>query len=210
MSVWITIVGGAKSGKTDFAAGVCEMLENVIWWGTAVEIPQDPDWQDRLQLLRSARKKSFITLEGPAAWPLGTASTLNVSSRSVFVLDSLNLWLAAQIQNAVTRYSHAQLRTHLEIEFQQLLKALKQLPCSVVVVTAEAGSGVVPSGEAGRLFRELIGQWNQIIAGIAHFGITMQCGQALLWPAGSTPVSKEGDPVRRVNKTHVHRLLSQV
>ncbi len=210
MGVWMSIVGGAKSGKTDFVTGVLESCEEVVWWGTAIEIAQDPDWQERLQSLRAARRESWVTLDGPAAWPLDTASELKLSSKAVFVVDSLNLWLAAQMQRAVTRYSQAQLRTHLEIEFQQLLKALKQLPCSVVVITAEAGSGVVPSGEAGRLFRELIGQWNQAIVEIAHFGVTLQCGQAFLWPAGLTPVSDAGDPVRRVSKTHVHRLLSQV
>ena len=210
MGLWISIVGGAKSGKTEFAASVCEPLDNVIWWGTAVEIPHDPEWQERLQSLRSARKKNWVTLEGPAAWPVDTSSVPHMNPNSVFVLDSLNLWLAAQMQHAVTRYSHSQMRTHLEIEFQQLLKSLRQLPGSVMVVTAEAGSGVVPSGEAGRLFRELIGQWNQTIVESAHFGVTMQCGQAFLWPAGLTPVGDSGDPVRRVSKTHVHRLLSQV
>lgn len=210
MSIRITVVGGAKSGKTDFIFNVCESLEDVVWWGTAVEIPHDPEWKSRLDSLRSARKSSWRTLDGPTALPDSSVADLHLKDSSVFVFDSLNLWLAAQMQQALTRYSFSQLKTHLEIEFRQLCKLLGQLPCTVLIVTAEAGSGVVPSGEAGRLFRELLGQWNQEVVAHSNYGVTLQCGQAFLWPAGLMPISDAGEPVRRVNTLHVRRLLSQV
>jgi adenosylcobinamide kinase/adenosylcobinamide-phosphate guanylyltransferase len=210
MAKWISVVGGAKSGKTEFILAVCERFDDVVWWGTAVEIPQDPDWQSRIEFLRSKHKSSWTSLDGPSAWPRPSGSEVNLNSGSIFVLDSLNLWLASHMQQAMARYSPLQLRTHLEVEFQHLLKSLRQLPCSVIAVTAEAGCGVVPSGEAGRLFRELIGQWNKELVACSHFGVSLQCGEAFLWPAGLTPVSDAGDPVRRVSKQHVQRVLSQV
>jgi adenosyl cobinamide kinase/adenosyl cobinamide phosphate guanylyltransferase len=72
MAQWITILGGAHSGKTRFAHEVCASLEGVVWWGTASELPQDANWQQHLESLRSSRKSSWLTLEGPWSWPTVT------------------------------------------------------------------------------------------------------------------------------------------
>ena len=102
------------------------------------------------------------------------------------------------------------MKVHLELEFQQLLEKLRVLSCPVLFVSAEAGSGVVPAGEAGRLFRDLLGQWNCTVVKESHYGISMQAGRALFWPGGLTELSLEGVPVRCVDARLVQRVLCQV
>jgi adenosylcobinamide kinase/adenosylcobinamide-phosphate guanylyltransferase len=123
-------------------------------------------------------------------------------------MDSLNLWLAAQINRCTSLYSMSQLKTHLEIEFQQLLNALKAVACPVLIVSAEVGSGVVPSGEAGRLFRDLLGLWNRTLVASADYGVSLQAGRAFYWPGGRAELPPEGVPLRVVDAAFLHRLLA--
>lgn len=212
---WMTILGGAQSGKTDLVHEICSPFDDVVWWGTGSDLPHDPDWQQRLSALRSARKSTWQTLDGPWAWRSEHAQAQqnlppDFSKTKIFVLDSLNLWLAAELNRCTALYSMNQLRLHIELEFQQLMSALGALPCSVVIVSAEVGSGVVPSGEAGRLFRDLLGAWNRGIVARSHHGVSLHAGRALLWPGGLTPVAAEGSPVLAVDAAHLRRLLTRV
>jgi len=205
MAQRMVLLGGAHSGKSNLAHDICAPLENVCWWGTGVELPQDGDWQQRLGALRAARPASWKTYEGPWAWPV--SGVREPQGAQVFVMDSLNLWLAAQINRCTALYSMSQLKTHLEIEFQQLLSALQAIDCPVVVVSAEVGCGVVPTGEAGRLFRDLLGVWNCALVAGAHHGVSLQAGRAFYWPAGLLELPSEGVPLRAVDAGFLRRLL---
>lgn len=210
MNKWVTILGGAQSGKTDFAEDACRTLDRVVWWGTAQEQPQEPCWQSRLQALRDRRPASWVSHDGPWTWPEQAQGSAHktIGVPQVFVMDCLNLWLAAHIHRGMALYSLSQLKVHLELEFKHLVEALTALPCHVVVVSAEVGCGVVPSGEAGRLFRDLLTTWNRNIVKQSDFGVTLQAGRAFLWPAGRTPADPDGTPLRCIEASWLSRWLT--
>lgn len=211
MAKWLTILGGAHAGKTDYVLEVCQPFEKVAWWGTAIDQPQDVLWQERLQVLRNQHKSSWTVLDGPWSWPVvERAVEMRLRDCELFVMDCLNLWLAAQIHRGMSHYSLDQLRVHLELEFAQLSSALMALTCPVVVVSAEVGWGVVPSGDAGRLFRDLLGHWNRSIVKHSTYGLNVQAGRGFLWPAGRTPVAPEGEPVRCVEPALLSRLIAAI
>jgi adenosylcobinamide kinase/adenosylcobinamide-phosphate guanylyltransferase len=207
MTQWITVLGGAHSGKTDFVTEVCQPLEDVGWWGTATDLPQDTSWHERLDALKAERKPSWQTFDGPWTWTVHARETQSRTPFSLFVMDSLNLWLAAQIHRGTSLYSFAQLKIHLEVEFAQLCTDLATLPCRVLIVSAEAGSGVVPSGEAGRLFRDCLTRWNRQIVERSEHCLSLQAGRAFLWPGGKTHLPPEGVVVRCVASQAVSLLL---
>lgn len=209
MAKLMTILGGARAGKSELAAEICKHFGRVAWWGTALPQPQDPFWEERLQALKSSRNPSWTTFDGPWSWPAdGAAGLPQTAGFDIFVMDCLNLWLAAHIHRGTSRYSMSQLRVHLEIEFSQLTAELLALKCPVLLVTAEAGWGVVPAGEVGRLFRDLLADWNRQIVRQSGYGVTMQAGRAFVWPAGKTPLPAEGVELRCVDERHLSRLLS--
>ncbi|NBX18517.1 MAG: hypothetical protein EBR09_14265 [Proteobacteria bacterium] len=209
MKTRLAILGGAHSGKTDLAAQACEGLAKVVWWGTALENPQETEWQERINSLREKRKSSWVTLEGPWAWLSDRSSTPAIPKDcDVFVMDCLNLWLAAHIHRGTSLYSVSQLRVHLELEFARLMDEFSALKCALVVVSAEVGEGVVPSGEAGRLFRDLLTNWNRLLVEQSDYGVSVQAGRAFLWPAGRTPLPDEGAAVRCVPARVLTRLLT--
>jgi len=209
MKKWLTVLGGAHSGKTDLVAQVCGDFAKVAWWGTAVDQPQDSDWQERLDSLRKNRSPDWTTFDGPWAWPPSEKNTAlqQAQDSDLFVMDCLNLWLAAHIHRGMSLYSMAQLKVHLELEFTKLVNDLSGLPCAVVVVSAEVGMGVVPSGDAGRLFRDLLTRWNRQIVGHSDSGVSVQAGRAFLWPAGRAVLPDDGAPVRCVQAPQLSRLL---
>jgi adenosylcobinamide kinase/adenosylcobinamide-phosphate guanylyltransferase len=60
-----------------------------------------------------------------------------------------------------------------------LCRAIENARCSIVVVSNEVGSGIVSAYQAGRHFRDLLGDINQPMASIADCVVLMVAGLPL-------------------------------
>lgn len=49
-------------------------------------------------------------------------------------------------------------------EINRLALQAAQSPCPIIIVSSEVGLGLVPDNEIGRLYRDILGKANQIIA----------------------------------------------
>ena len=67
----------------------------------------------------------------------------------------------------------------MEPRIESFLEALRTAPASVVLVSNEVGSGVVPPYPAGRRFRDALGELNQRVAAIADNVVLMVAGLPL-------------------------------
>jgi len=74
----------------------------------------------------------------------------------------------------------------LQEQVDELCLALSSAPCSIVLVSNEVGSGVVPAYELGRRFRDLVGEINQRVASVADTVLLMVAGLPLALK-GSVP-----------------------
>ena len=89
-------------------------------------------------------------------------------------------------RNGAVQFWHAQVKKHdidlisgpavLIDAIDDLFFALRQPPCSIVLVSNEVGSGVVPAYELGRRFRDLVGEINQRVASVADTVLLMVAG----------------------------------
>jgi adenosylcobinamide kinase/adenosylcobinamide-phosphate guanylyltransferase len=61
-----------------------------------------------------------------------------------------------------------------------LCLALQSPECSVVLVSNEVGSGVVPEYPSGRRFRDLLGEMNQSVARVASHVLLLVAGLPLV------------------------------
>ena len=59
------------------------------------------------------------------------------------------------------------------------LPALRETPASVVLVSNEVGSGVVPASDPAAVFRDALGELNQRVAAIADNVVLMVAGLPL-------------------------------
>jgi adenosylcobinamide kinase/adenosylcobinamide-phosphate guanylyltransferase len=68
-----------------------------------------------------------------------------------------------------------------------LCSALQAPACSVVLVSNEVGSGVVPEYPSGRRFRDLLGEMNQSVARVAANVLLLVAGLPLVLKGEAHP-----------------------
>ena len=152
------VLGGARSGKSAVAEGLCGNGP-VVYVATATV--RDDDMAARVAAHQARRPGSWTTVE--AGRDLAAAVRSAPPAATVLV-DSLTTWLAEAPGFAVDAVG---------------LCAALAARGDVVVVSDEVGLGVHPSSEAGRLFRDRLGELNQAVAAAAGRVLLVVAGRVL-------------------------------
>jgi len=156
------VLGGAASGKSARAEAliVASGLSRV-YVATAQAI--DDEMEDKILRHQEMRGPDWRTVEEP----LDIAAALEgVREGEAVLLDCVTLWLS----------NHLLEESDLEAETERLLAALDACPAPVVVVSNEAGMGVVPDTSLGRRFRNAQGRLNQELAARAELVMAVMAG----------------------------------
>ena len=161
------VLGGVRSGKSRLAQQIAERAERVTFIATA-ERRDDPEMHAKIERHRSDRPQNWITVEEPIQ--LGHTICDAGKNSDILLIDCLTLFAS----NLLETYSED--AASLQAQIDQLCIALKSAPCSVVLVSNEVGSGVVPAYELGRRFRDLVGEINQRVASISDTVLLMVAG----------------------------------
>jgi adenosylcobinamide kinase/adenosylcobinamide-phosphate guanylyltransferase len=167
------ILGGARSGKSRYAQSLCGERP-AIYLATA-RADGDPEMEARIARHRAERKPGWTTIE--EAQDVVRAVRGATPLDAPVVVDCITLWLANLLVN------HAALPTG-ELE-QHILEAVAQLPEAarqrdVIAVSNEVGNGIVPEQPLGRVFRDLQGLANQLLAREAGHVVLMVSGLPLV------------------------------
>ncbi len=160
----ILVTGGVRSGKSRYAeALVTHFLSSskrALYLATLAA--GDDEMTRRIEIHRARRPGSWRTLETP----FSPAPAIRESPETVILLDCLS-GLVANILLAYENDSEdAAIQTILDT-----VDSLTQAVCAgqktVVVVTNEVGSGVVPAYPLGRRYRDALGLANARVAAAA-------------------------------------------
>lgn len=164
------VLGGVRSGKSRYAQQLAERGERVAFIATA-ERRDDPEMTAKIERHRADRPAHWTTIEEP----LRIAEEIQQSAKDheVVVIDCLTLFAANLLEACAGD------RSKQELYIDQLCAALRYAPCSVILVSNEVGSGVVPAYELGRQFRDLVGEINQRVASVAGTVLFMVAGLPL-------------------------------
>jgi adenosylcobinamide kinase/adenosylcobinamide-phosphate guanylyltransferase len=121
--------------------------------------------------------------------PLDVVAALSRQAAfDVCLLDCLTLWLTNLALALPGGGEAAAAETALE-RVRGLLAWQAERASSLIVVSNEVGSGVVPPSALGRSFRDLLGEANQLVAAAADRAYLCVAGYAIDLKALGRPVS---------------------
>ncbi|MFE6495355.1 bifunctional adenosylcobinamide kinase/adenosylcobinamide-phosphate guanylyltransferase [Streptomyces sp. NPDC057748] len=171
------VTGGARSGKSVEAERRLETFPEVVYVATGGGREGDAEWAARIGLHRERR---------PAAWR--TEETCELvglleSDGPPLLIDCLSLWLT-DAMDRVDAWDDAAWAEGgegaLRERTAELVAAVRGTRRTVVAVTNETGSGVVPATAAGRRFRDELGRLNAAFADECEQVLLVVAGQALV------------------------------
>ena len=178
----IFILGGARSGKSDYALERARQLagdEPVLFIATAQA--GDGEMSERISRHRGERPDHWQTLEAPldvaAAWRSHMPQTARVAILDCVTLLVSNVLFAdgADPDTVAEDILTARLMTELDA----VITTQRNLNTTLIVVSNEVGLGIVPMGRVNRLYRDLIGRANRKLAQAADQAIFLLAGVPL-------------------------------
>ncbi|MFI2369741.1 bifunctional adenosylcobinamide kinase/adenosylcobinamide-phosphate guanylyltransferase [Streptomyces sp. NPDC018833] len=170
------VTGGARSGKSLEAERRLEAFPDVLYVATGGHRHGDVEWAARVAAHRERRPGSWRTTETCDLVPL-----LGEDGPPLLI-DCLSLWLTDAMDRA-DAWDDAAWGAHgertLRTRVAELLTAVRETGRTVVAVTNEVGSGVVPATPSGRRFRDELGRLNAAFAAECEHVLLVVAGQAL-------------------------------
>ncbi len=177
----ILITGGARSGKSRFAQELAAKSgETVLYVATAEA--GDEDMKRRIEEHKRGRPSNWHTLE--ITTHIGSHIKQKIGRNRLVVVDCITL-LVNNIFNQCGYQNDEQidaavLEKEVTMEIAELIECINQVDASFIIVTNEVGSGLVPDNRIGRVYRDLLGKANQMLAGRADEVYFMVSGLPVL------------------------------
>jgi adenosyl cobinamide kinase/adenosyl cobinamide phosphate guanylyltransferase len=123
----------------------------------------------RIERHRAERPTAWTTIEEPVDLERALS---DVPSGSAVLLDCLTLWVSNLLEQELTD-------EQIEARARSAAKTAAQRHGSVVAVTNEVGSGVIPSTAIGRRYTDVLGRVNAIWAEAAQRTALVVAGKVL-------------------------------
>lgn len=171
MAQIILVIGGARSGKSDFALQRAEQIDGRKCFVATCEI-RDQEMADRVRKHRAERDAHlWSTIEEP----LDVVSVIGSNSHDVYLVDCLTLWVS-NVMAAYEQRGELCDETAIAREIKSILDRSLNMKGTVVIVSNEVGMGIVPDNALARRYRDLVGLCNKLVAAAAGEVVLVSCG----------------------------------
>ena len=179
MSKITLVTGGSRSGKSSFAEGLFNNIDDVLYIATA--IVTDAEMIDRINKHIESRNSKWTTYEGfiELDKAIEKYNIDNILLDCVTIMTT-NLMFKEEIDfENVSMGKIDILLNDIKIEFKKLIIKAKETNKNLVMVTNEVGLGIVPENKLSRIFRDIAGYVNQYIASECDEVYLVSCGLPL-------------------------------
>lgn len=153
----VFITGAARSGKSSFAERMAAETGNPVTY-IATCVPGDEEMLERVERHQARRPAHWRTVEEPLDPALFIRE--NDGPGKVFLLDCITLLLMNLILDPKSGLTEDEL---LE-KMTELAQVSYNSAADVIMVSNEVGWGVVPGDPLSRMYRDVIGRANQLLA----------------------------------------------
>ncbi len=153
------ILGGARSGKSRFAQELAAKLEKRVLFVATGE-PLDEEMNARIEAHKRSRAPTWKTLETPT--DVAKAMRGKIGDAEVVIIDCLTL-LVSNLMGTEDIDAET-LEKKVAAELEELVAFMRTSNAHFIIVSNEVGLGVVPAYPAGRVYRDVLGMANQMLA----------------------------------------------
>ncbi len=184
----VLILGGMRSGKSEFAEALVADAPHVRYVATAAAPEStgaaltagtgpDEEWADRIAAHRARRPEHWTTEETGAA-PERLAALISAAGPGdTLLVDDLGGWLTAVLGAAAGPFEAGWSEQAAVEPLVELSAAVAASTARLVIVSSEVGLTLVPTTVPGRAFTDALGSANQALAGIVDTVVLVIAGQ---------------------------------
>jgi len=160
------VLGGARSGKSRWAQQQAAQFRRVTYLATARG--GDAEMREKIARHQQERSSKWRTVEVPTHLPEKIRS--ESYGADVLLIDCFTLYVANVMRTGRRSEGYNSSRV------RELRDAIDASTTSIIAVSNEVGSGIVPAFRSGRVYRDMLGQLNQEVARIADDVVLMVAG----------------------------------
>ncbi len=154
----ILLLGGARSGKSYYAQQLAvELGGKVLFVATGEAL--DEEMHARIAQHKKDRPKTWRTLE--INTDLSKKIEGEIRDAQVVIIDCITLLISNLLQGKPDNF---RAEKFVQAEINNLIESMDKLDASFIIVTNEVGMGLVPDNKLGRIYRDLLGKANQLLA----------------------------------------------
>jgi adenosyl cobinamide kinase/adenosyl cobinamide phosphate guanylyltransferase len=180
------LLGGARSGKSALALNLAASQGAPVVFVATAE-PRDLEFAERIARHRAERPAAWETVEEPIDLERRLSELPN---EAVVIIDCLTLWVSNLFERGrddAAIYASA----------TTLSRFAHDRAGSVVVVSNEVGSGIVPGDALSRRYRDALGRVNAIVAAAADEAFLVIAGRVVaLQVPGPQSIARPSGPAR--------------
>ena len=170
MSKVIMVTGGSRSGKSVLAEQKAREhgKRSVLYIATA--IPTDEDMQERIRIHQERRDSQWGTYEGYR--DLG--DVIRETEKSTILLDCITVLITNILFeeerdfDTISKEEIADIEADVMKELGNIVKGARDGDKTLILVTNELGMSMVSSYRLGRIFTDMAGKANQLLASLSE------------------------------------------
>lgn len=176
----VLITGGARSGKSTYAEKLANQAKSGVLY-IATSIPFDDEMKDRVKKHKERRPSTWYTFEGYRN--LKSVFYNEEMQFDTILLDCITIMVTnLMFDNAGDSFDDLSneaidtMESEILQEVADFLNEAEKSTKTIIIVTNEIGSGIVPEYKMARVFRDIAGRVNQYIADRAQEVHLVVCG----------------------------------
>ncbi len=157
----ILLTGGARSGKSKMAQELAAKTGGLVLF-VATATAGDDEMRQRIEIHRKSRPQDWRTVE--LATHLGSQIMKNSGGVKTVIVDCITLLINNIFEQCGENAKATAVERMVTAEIKELIECMKKSRANFIIVTNEVGLGIVPGDKVSRLYRDLLGKANQILA----------------------------------------------